>query len=352
MNLEHHAKELGLETTAFQFPFAFWLPITARDGTILATLLLLNRENWRPQHSALLLPLAGVYGHAWAALAPRTDAPIAQVRRYLSRSRLAIASLIVALLAAFIPVPMSALAPSEIVAAEPMIVTAPIDGVIADILAPPGSWVEKNAPIVTFVDVKLRNDMEVAARTGAVAEARYFKILQSAIATQKDMQDVAIAKADLDVANAELAYASELLARSVIRAERAGLLIYSAKSDWLGKPVALGERLMEIGDPSKSDIRIELPVSDAIALQPGGTVSLFLDGDPLRSIEGTITQTSYRPTLTAEQQLAFRVRAKFADGQARRIGLRGIARLSGEPVSLWFYVFRRPISWLRQRFGL
>ena len=61
-----------------------------------------------------------------------------------------------------------------------------------------------------------------------------------------------------------------LLSRSEIRAERSGLLIYAAKSDWIGKPVAVGERLMEIGDPTKAEIKIELPVSDAIALQPGG----------------------------------------------------------------------------------
>ena len=39
-------------------------------------------------------------------------------------------------------------------------------------------------------------------------------------------------------------------------------------------------------------------------------------------------------------------------GQARRIGLRGIARIHGESVSLWFYLLRRPISAVRQRFGL
>jgi hypothetical protein len=149
-----------------------------------------------------------------------------------------------------------------------------------------------------------------------------------------------------------LTYAQELLARSEIRAERSGLLIYSAKSDWLGKPVAVGERLMEIGDPAKSEMKIELPIADAIALRAGGKVSLFLDGDPLRSIEGTIVRTSFRPTLTADQQLAFRSYAKFTDGQPRRIGVRGIARVDGETVSLWFYLFRRPIAAVRQRIGL
>ena len=225
-NLQHEAKEWDLGTKTFAFPNAFWLPIKSRDGRMLAALLALKTENWRPQHTALLMPLAGAYGHAWDALAPRTSGSIGRVRGIVSKSRFALAAAISCLIAAFIPVPMSALAPSEIVAAEPMLVTAPIDGVIGDVLAPPGAWVEKGAPIVKYVDVKLRNDAEVASRTRVVAEARYFKVVQSALATQKEMQDLATAKAELDVANAELDYAKELLSRSEIRAERAGLLIY------------------------------------------------------------------------------------------------------------------------------
>ena len=211
---------------------------------------------------------------------------------------------------------------------------------------------EKGTPIVRFVDVKMRSDAELARRNKSVAEARHFKVMQSAISTQKDMADLATTKAELDVAAAELAYAEEMLQRAEIRAERSGLLIYSAKSDWLGKPVATGERLMEIGDPARTEIKIELPISDAIVLHPGSDVSLFLDGDPLHAIGGTIERTSYRPTPTADQQLAFRLYARLGDDVQRRIGLRGIARVDGGSVSLWFYLLRRPISAVRQRLGL
>ena len=186
----------------------------------------------------------------------------------------------------------------------------------------------------------------------SVARARHFKVLQSAIATEKDMQELATTKAELAVAESELAYAIALLGRTEIRAEQSGLLIYAAKSDFVGKPVSVGERLMEIGDPAKTEIRIDLPVSDAIALKQGGEASLFLDGDPLRAIPGTISQTSYRPSLTAEQQLAFTLRAAFAKNEPHRIGLRGIARVKGANVSLWFYLLRRPLSMVRQRVGI
>lgn len=350
--LANLAEEAPQAAPALPFPHALWLPIKARDGRILAALVALKSEAWRPQHSALLLPLADAYGHAWNALAPKTAAPAARLKGYLTRARLALAAACLALLAAFVPVPMSALAPAEIAAAEPMLVTAPIEGVIADIMVAPGEWVEKGLPILRFVDVKLRNDVEVARRNKAVAEARHFKVMQSSVATQKDMQELATTKAELDVAVAELKFAEDMLARSVIKAERSGLLIYAAKSDWIGKPVAVGERLMEIGDPASTEIKIDMPVTDAIAIDHGSRVSLFLDGSPLSSIEGRVYRTSYRPTPTADQQMAFRVYARFTDATPRRIGMRGVARVENGTVSLWFYLLRRPISALRQRFGL
>jgi multidrug efflux pump subunit AcrA (membrane-fusion protein) len=351
-NIEAERIAWGLPGEAIVLAHAYWLPLKSRDGSILAGLLALRRESWRPQSLALLMPLAGAYGHAWEALLPGTTPMLARARRTLSARRLLIALGGLASVAAVLPVPMSVLAPAEIVGSEPVLVTAPIDGVIGEVLAPPGAFVQKGSPILRFVDVKLRNDVEVAARNVAVAEARHFKTVQSATAAQKDAHELATARAEVAVARSELAYASEMLSRAEIRAQTAGLLIYSAKSDWVGRPVATGERIMEIADPAKPEIRIEIPVSDAIALEAGNNVMLFLDGDPLRPIVARVTRTSYRPALSAEQQLVFKVHARFAGEQAYRIGLRGVARVSGGDVALWFYLLRRPIAAVRQRVGL
>lgn len=337
-------------------PHAFWLPVRGREGRLHCVLLALKKDTWRPQATALLMPLAGAYAHAWAALEPKHAQHAERAKRIFSRKKLAIAAAVLLSVAAFVPVPMSSLAPAEVVAMEPALITAPMDGVIDKILAPPGALVEKDAPIVQIVDVKLRSDFDVARRNKEVAHARYFKIVQSATANQsedqKDLHELASAKAELDVAAAEFEFARDMLSRSLIKAPRAGLLIYSAASDWSGKPVRTGERILEIGDPAKTEVKIDLPVSDAVSLRDGGHIALFLDGDPLTAIPGEITRANYRPTANAEHQLVYKVHARFGDGHARRIGLRGVARVSSHDVPLWFYLFRRPISGLRQRFGL
>jgi hypothetical protein len=72
----------------------------------------------------------------------------------------------------------------------------------------------------------------------------------------KGRHDLGIAQAELDLKAAELAYAAELLDRSVIRAERAGIAVYADQRSLLGRPVAPGQRIMEIADPAEIEARI------------------------------------------------------------------------------------------------
>jgi hypothetical protein len=332
--------------------YGFWLPIKGRKDNLLGILLAMKREPWRPQSVSLLIPLASAYGHAWQALTPDSKTAVRTVSAFMTRSRLAIACCSFAAIAAFLPVPLSCLSPAEVVARQPWIVASPMDGVIADVLVPPGAPVEKDMPILTFADVNLRNAFEQAKSNKAVAQAKYFKAVQTATAMQKEVEDVAIAKAELDLAATELAYAEEMLSRSTLKADRAGLLIYSSKSDWIGRPVKTGERIMEIGNPSETELRIEVPVSDAMTLGDNSDVSFFLDGDPLTAVKARVTRANYRPAPNGENQLVYRVHASFSEGGTRRIGLRGVARVSSGHVPLAFYLFRKPLAAIRQRFGL
>jgi hypothetical protein len=328
-----------------------WIPIKSRSGAIISVLLAIRADRWRPEEEMLLGQLGGAYGHAWEALRPNEGNRIQKLLQHCANRRVVVAAAIAAAASLVVPVPLTSLAPAEIVPAAPSIVAAPIDGVVREILVAPGSMVEPGAVLIRFVDTKMRNDFEIAQRAKELAEARYFKALQSALSTQKEMEEISIAQGELAVAKAELAASESMLSRSEVRAEKAGLVIYSSPTDWIGKPVQTGERMMEIGDPSKVEVRIDLPVSDSIALKTGSAVGLFLDGDPLGKIAGAVTRTSYRPFLSPEQQMIYRVYADFEDRAAHRIGLRGTARVSGESVPLIYYLVRRPLSSLRQRIG-
>ena len=72
----------------------------------------------------------------------------------------------------FYPLPMTALAPMEVVPREPFVVAAPIDGVIDTIVAAPNSMVKTGDVLVQYVDTVPRNQLQVAEQEVSVAEAK------------------------------------------------------------------------------------------------------------------------------------------------------------------------------------
>jgi hypothetical protein len=113
----------------------------------------------------------------------------------------------------------------------------------------------------------------------------------------------------------------------------------------------VGERIMSIAEPGSVEITVMVPLKDAIALEPGHEVRLFLDTDPLRSLPATVQYAVYEPTLTGEWP-AYKVRARLEEAvQAPRIGLRGTARIYGDRTNLFYYLLRRPITAARQWLG-
>ena len=133
------------------------------------------------------------------------------------------------------------------------------------------------------------------------------------------------------------------------------MLIYSDKSDWIGKPIQVGERIMEIADPSMIQLKVNLPIDDAIVLQTGAELEVFLDSDPLNPIKAIVSSASYTVETSNQDTLSYRLYARFNENQKQdklRIGLQGTAKVYGDRVSLFFYLFRRPISTLRQFLGI
>ena len=150
---------------------------------------------------------------------------------------------------------------------------------------------------------------------------------------------------------AERDYARDLLARAEVRAPRDGIAVFADAERWTGKPVQTGERLMELADPRQAELRIDLSVGDAIALEPGSEAVLLLDSDPLRRHVARLERAAYEAQTTAAGQLAYRLDAAFEEAPPR-IGLRGTAKLYGDRAPLAYYLLRRPLVAARQSLGL
>ncbi|MFD0389814.1 efflux RND transporter periplasmic adaptor subunit [Tistrella bauzanensis] len=332
----------------FAAPTALLCPLADRQGHVRGWLWLARDQAFGPADQVLAGQLTDAYAHAWLALAGRGAG-----RRRLPRPRWFVLALLAAAVAAgFIPVPQTVLAPAEVSARDPATVASPLDGVIADIIVEPNQRVEAGDVLLRLDDTNLRAEVAVARRTLEIAEAELRRARQGAFNDRDAGAQIALLEARARLKAAELDYAQSRLDRVVVAAERPGLVLFTRADDWTGRPVQTGQRIMTIANPDQAEIRIELPVGEAIRLEPDARVQLFLDARPLEAVEGRLSRQSYMAEQTPSGVLAYDLKAALADGSPiPRVGLRGTAKIYGADVPLAFYLFRRPLAALRQKVG-
>lgn len=330
---------------ALSAPHAFWLPLKNREGDVFGGLWLARDNPWSEAEQVLLVQLGDCYSHAWRALQPGKPWRM----RWPARTRWALAGAL--LLVLLVPVRQSVLAPAEVVPRNGQVVAAPLDGVVAEFLVKPNQPVQAGQVLVRFDATSLKAQADVAERTLGVAEAEFKANTQRAFSDADSSARLDLLAARVAQKRAERDYARELLARSEVRAERDGIAVFADAQRWTGKPVRTGERLLEIADPTQAELRIELPVADAIGLEQGAEVALFLDSDPLNRHGATLERAAYQAQSTSSGQLAYRLDATF-DASPPRIGLRGTAKVFGDRAPLALYLLRRPLAALRQAVGL
>lgn len=328
-------------------PEVLWCPLATGDGRTVGALWLARERPWDAVETMMVTRLAGCYAHAWLAL---TGGRVRPARHRLSLW--ALGGLLLAGLGLALPVPQSVLAPAEIVPTDPVVVAAPLDGVITHFRVTPNQAVTAGQPLFEFDDTTLKNQATVAERTLGVARAELRQAAQGAMLDRKHGEQVALLDAQAKLREAELDYARSLLARVTVTAGRPGIAVFADVNDWIGRPVVTGQRVLQIADPARVDARIALPVHDSVVLEPGAPVALFLDNDPLAPLPARLATASYESEQTPAGVLSYRLTAVFAsDLPPPRIGLQGIARVSGQSVPLVLYLFRRPLTALRQWLG-
>lgn len=341
------SQEASLKTYPFQH--LLWLPFLARGGMLLGGLVLARDVPWSDAERAVPERVAQSFAHAWQALVP------ARVWRpdWLSRARIAGLVAVISAALLLLPVPMTALAPFEVGSSQSFVVAAPMDGVIDEIVVEANAQVNKGDVLLRLNDITLRNRLEISGHEVAVAQARMTQSMQLAFGDARGRHDIGISRAEYALKVAERDYARELLEKSQVRAMRDGIAVYADRRRLTGKPVVTGERIMEISDPRTVELRIDVPVGDAISVRSPSQLTAFFDTDPLHARTGTVRHADYQARRQTQDVLAFRVLADLdkAAGAPPRLGSRGTAQLTGERVPLAYYLFRRPLTALRQRFG-
>ena len=265
LDLSEEPASAGDHAEHYPFPHLLVLPMlsgAAGRGEPLGVLLAARETPWDEEGLRVGERLAECYAHAWSAFRPGPS-PLRRLRRPGVMAGLALGGFV---LLGLIPTHLTALAPFEIVPDRPFVVAASSDGTIESVAVQPNTAVAAGQVLYTCVSTTLRDNLEIAERAVAVAEAKWKQYRQGAFADPQAKRELASAEAEYQLKLAERDYAKDLVDKSVTRAPRAGIVLFNDANDLAGRPVQVGQRIMEIADRAHVLARINVPVDDSIVL--------------------------------------------------------------------------------------
>ena len=313
-----------------------------RSGRPVARIVVEGRAPPDAAARALLDRLRGAWAQGYLSFGAR--APRAPLPRFVAGGLAAAAAAL-----AFLPVPLTALAPFEIVARDPVVLRAPMDGVVAGMAVRADAAVAEGAVIATLDPREMEADLALAERRLDLADTRLATSGKDAFRKGGNGSDVILARAERSLALAERDAHAARLRGTVLVSPVEGIVLHEGRRRWHGRAVRTGEKLAEIAHPERVEAVVELAISDALVVERGSAVSLYPDGS-LGEHAATLARISFLPEATADGRLVYPLVAQLE--QPLRIGMRGTARLRGRTVPLWFRVLRRPLTALRQGTGL
>ena len=249
------------------------------------------------------------------------------------------------------PVHMSVLAPGELVPANPAVVRAPIDGVIDVFHVQPNQHVEINQVLFSFDELVIQSKIEVAAQALATAETDYRQTSQLALVENKSKAQLGLMVGKVEERRAEIEALQDQLTRARVGAPKAGVVLMDDPSEWIGKPVAIGERILRIASLDDMEVEAWIPLADAIDLKPGDSVTLYLSASPLSPVSASVRYMSHDSVQRPDGNFAYRIRAKLNEPTKHRVGLKGTAKVHGSWVPFAFWVMRRPFATVRAYLG-
>lgn len=327
-------------------PHLVWWPLQFRDQTV-AVLMLGRRDPWTDGDELVLNQLCGSYAQAWE-LARLPTAPVRRGHAQRLRKMALVGAAVLVVALGLLPVRQSTIAPAEVVARTPAFVRAPFAGVVDAITVPPNTPVRAGQIVVRLERRQLEAEYGVAAKAYEVATAQYRQASQEAIADPRAREQLATLRGKLDEARTDFDYRKARLERADIPAPAAGIAVFSDPAEWIGRPIEVGERIMQVAPATSSRIEIELPAAEATTFEEGAVVSFFSNLNPDQPVDGHLVFASYTSAMTPSGVLSYVARADLDGGDVLRLGIKGTAKVFGprRPLALW--LLRKPVAYLRQ----
>ena len=224
------------------------------------------------------------------------------------------------------------------------------DGPIAQCFKQDGEFVKKGEPVVQYDSQQLQYRVAMAKSALQEIEAELALEQQNSFIDREKLGKVKLLEAKRDTLLVSVRETEWYLKHSVITAPASGVLaLTDGRAELLtGKAVKTGDKLFEIYGGNGMLAEIAVKEENSSVLQDKFKLDLFLHTAPEVAILAEIKEISQYPELNTDKTYCYKVRAGLPEAQTDlRYGMRGIAKLSGKKVFLWFYLFKNMILYFR-----
>lgn len=256
----------------------------------------------------------------------------------------------------FIPIRDNVSAPLELKVQDDHVVFAPFTGTLRKAYVIEGENVNKDAPILEYDREEGELKLLQASSRYETAKLRSEVARKQALRNKEALADAELLALDAVSEAAEMKLMQWYVDHSVLKAPAAGRVYYADPDKLLNRVVQQGERLFEIV-PEENALIAEIFLNEkdgsVLATPENLDFSLYLHNRPESVLSGKIVATSPRAIPLGPNQYGYRIRIELdqdcygSGSQALYAGMRGVARLYGNRISIGYYLFRNLLFWWR-----
>ncbi len=273
------------------------------------------------------------------------------IKRNLVIKKIALLALIIILpLLALIQVDQNIKASFEIVPSKEHIYFAPYSGIIKQCYFKDSNQIKKGQTVITYKDEQIKFKLAAAENNLSRTRAEYERILHKSFADKNYLSQLKLLKLQQNEAEISINENKWFLNEGQITAKQTGILSLNEEDTLAGKAVNAGEKLFEILTNDGMAAKIIVDEKDAAVLSSKKPqVVLFLHTRPESPMTGDNMIISPKPELTALKTYCYTVKMELPKKYYSKLkcGMRGIARISGDRVSLGYYLFKNLVLWWR-----
>lgn len=332
-----------------------WLPIFAGEELVLGLWIEHFGQQLQPAESRgetlkflaqFLLP---AYGAAWKKL---SGSSLNTALGYLKTNAMKI-SLVIFFFLLIVRIPLRIVAPCEVVAKDPVMITAPLEGIVENVSVNPGQSVKKDDILYQYDSRLAYHNLLISKKEVEIYEEELRRARTLGLNDQTSLKELGELNLKLEKEKVNLQYVEWQTTQLIQKAPSDGVVFMDNPDRWRGKPVKLGERVMTLNNPANTKLKIWIPEDDNVVLDPEKYLKVFLNVTPSKSYEAHLVYIANESSISDLKVPSFLAEAEWeVPLEEDKLGLKGTVILYGERVSLFYYLIRKPLGILRRHVGI